>query len=207
MVPRLGKKPLRTITVDQVSRLHRSMKETPIEANRTLTALSAVLGFADRKELVPAHFNPCRHVERFAETGTRRALTDTELKALGEALADAEKTGSVPVMEDGKPLKRDGKRVRATVSPSALLAIRLLALTGFRRSEVLGQSMKDRRGSREGLRWGDVDLKTGLVHLRDTKTGKQTRVIGAAASSRARHARVRRGESLPLEEGGEHVAL
>ena len=31
--------------------------------------------------------------------------------------------------------------------------------------------MKDRRGDREGLRWGDVDLNAGLVRLSDSKTG------------------------------------
>ena len=36
-------------------------------------------------------------------------------------------------------------------------------------------------GKREGLRWGDVNLKTGEVRLEDTKTGRQVRVIGRAA--------------------------
>lgn len=66
------------------------------------------------------------------------------------------------------------------MSSVAVLAVRLLALTGFRRAELLGHTAKERRGPREGLRWADVDLDRGLVRL-DTKTGMQTRVIGAAA--------------------------
>jgi hypothetical protein len=58
------------------------MKATPVEANRTLTCLSAVFGYADRAELVPTGFNPTRHVERYAETGKRRALSTEELQAL-----------------------------------------------------------------------------------------------------------------------------
>ena len=161
VLPKLGAVRVRDVTAEQVRRLHRAMKETPVEANRTLTALSAVFGYADRAELVPAHFNPCRHVERFAEKGERRALSLDELQALGVALHEAEEAGSA--------------------HPSALLAIRLLALTGFRRAELLGHTMKDRRGDREGLRWGDVDLNAGLVRLTDSKTGAQTRVIGQAA--------------------------
>lgn len=161
ILPKLGALRIRDVTADQVRRLHRALKETPVEANRTLTALSAVFGFADRAELVPARFNPCRHVERFAEKGERRALSLDELQTLGRAITEAEEAGSA--------------------HPSALLAIRLLALTGFRRAELLGHTMKDRRGDREGLRWGDVDLNAGLIRLTDSKTGAQTRVIGQAA--------------------------
>jgi len=161
VLPRLGRTRLRNVTVEQVSRLHRSMEDTPVGANRTLTALSAVFGFADHLELVPAHFNPCRHVERFQENGERRALTREELAALGAAMREAEQA--------------------STIQPSALLALRLLALTGFRRAEVLGHTMKDRRGGREGLRWGDVNFETGVVRLQESKTGAQSRVIGEAA--------------------------
>lgn len=161
VLPKLGGRRIRQVTVEQVQRLHRSMKATPVEANRTLTALSAVFGYADRMEIVPAHFNPCRHVGRFEENGERRALTDEELAALGQVLSEAEQAGEI--------------------HPSALLAMRLIALTGLRRSEVLGHESLQRRGECEGLRWGDVDLEAGTLRLRDTKTGAQTRVIGKAA--------------------------
>jgi len=68
-----------------------------------------------------------------------------------------------------------------SIHPSALLAIRFLALTGCRRSELLSHTMKVRRGEREGLRWGDVDLEGGMMTLHATKTGRQVRVIGQAA--------------------------
>lgn len=161
VVPKLGDKRLRDIAAEDIRRLHRSLQRTPVEANRTLTALSSVFGWADREELIPAGTNPTRYVERFAETGTRRALTAAELSALGVALNGAEESGSE--------------------NPSVILAVRVLALTGFRRSELLGHMSKNRRGPREGLRWGDVDLDEGRIRLHDSKTGAQTRVIGQPA--------------------------
>ncbi len=156
VLPALGRVAIRDVTADRVRRLHRAMRDTPIEANRTLSALAAVFAWAERAERVPADFsNPCRHVERYEEKGERRALSVEELGRLGEAMRAAE----------------------ASTHPSALLAIRLLALTGMRRSEVLG------------LRWSSVDLDRGLVRLAATKTGAQTRAIGAAAIEQLRRAR------------------
>lgn len=117
------------------------------------------------------------HGERREPDESDPRATPTELQALGDALNEAEAAG--------------------TEHPSAILALRLLALTGFRRSEVLGQAMKDRRGPRDDLRWGDIDLDGGLVHLHDTKTGRQTRTIGAAAIElleKARPARPKRDD-------------
>ena len=111
VLPKLGARRIREVAVEQVRALHRSMGSTPVEANRTLTVLSAVFSFAALAGEVPAGMNPCRHVERFEETGERRALTPEELGALGEAIRDAEASLSV--------------------HPSALVAIRLLALIRF----------------------------------------------------------------------------
>ncbi len=173
VLPKLGDRRIRDVTSDHVRRMHRAMSKTPVEANRTLTAFSAVFGWADRAEVVPAGFNPCRHVERYAETGTRRALTADELAALGIALHDAE----------------------GALHPSAILAIRFLALTGFRRAELIGHMSKGRRGAREGLRWGDVDLEAGLITLRDSKTGRQVRVVGEAAVELLRKVRSQKVEA------------
>lgn len=181
VVPVLGAKRLREVTGEDVRKLHRSMKATPVEANRTLTCLSAVFAWASRAELVPAGFNPVHRVERYREDGRRRALTREELTALGAVMREAEQMGSVPLLEHGKPIKRKGKPLRTKIGLSPLLAMRLLALTSFRRGEVLGAEMRERRGDREGLRWADLDLDRGLVRLRDSKTGPQERVIGAAA--------------------------
>ena len=71
--------------------------------------------------------------ERFAETGERRAFTTEEMQALGVALNEAEATGSVTVQD------RRGKSQTHHVARVAVLAVRLLALTGFRRAELFSR--------------------------------------------------------------------
>lgn len=119
--------------------------------------------------MIPTGTNPTRHVERFVETGIRRAFTTAELQALGIILREAEEAESI--------------------HPSAILAIRLLAMTGFRRAKTPrpGAEVAARRA--RGLRWGAVDLDEGFVHLRDSKTGPQIRTIGAAAVQLLRQAK------------------
>ena len=54
----------------------------------------------------------------------------------------------------------DVKRLDAgAMMPSAIAAIRLLMLTGCRKSEILT------------LRWSDVDLQAGEIRLADAKSG------------------------------------
>lgn len=95
-----------------------------------------------------AHEGGARRPEAQEE---RRALTVDELAALWEAMCEAEEAGMV--------------------HPSALLALRLFALTGHRGSELLGHESKKRRGKLEDPRRGDIDLEAGTVRLRQSKTG------------------------------------
>jgi integrase len=55
------------------------------------------------------------------------------------------------------------------MNPKAANITRLWALTGCRRNEIAG------------LKWAEVDLDRGLLVLEDSKTGKSTRPLGAAA--------------------------
>jgi integrase len=61
------------------------------------------------------------------------------------------------------------KEIEATENPYILAALRLLLLTGMRKSEVLN------------LLWTDVDVEAGLVRLRDAKTGPRDVVLSGAA--------------------------
>ena len=178
VLPKLGSLPLRTLTAEHVRSLHRSLSNTPSAANRMLTALGAALTLAQREGLVPADFtNPCAHVQRFREEGSRRSLTREELERLGRVLLEAAETGKLEVA--GRPHK---------IHPSVILAIRLLALTGLRRGELLGSPHAGRRGGVDGLRWKHVDLDAGVLTLEDSKTGSQRRVIGQAAVNLLRDA-------------------
>ncbi|MCP4203773.1 MAG: tyrosine-type recombinase/integrase [bacterium] len=176
---------MRSLTAERVRALHRSMSQTPGAANRMLTALGAALAFGQREGLGPAEFtNPCGLVQRFREEGSRRSLTREELERLGAVLTEAATSGKVQV--DGKAHK---------VHASVVLTIRLLALTGLRRGELLGSPHAERRGAVDGLRWKHVDLDAGLLNLEDSKTGSQRRVIGHAAVDLLREAKPKTSRS------------
>lgn len=117
-------------------------------ANRALALLSAVMEATELWGERPKHSNPCSGVARFKEEGRERFLRAEERAALVDALADAE-----------------------DLSPGAVLCVRLLALTGCRRSEI------------EGLTWGMVDTHASVLRLPDSKTGKKTVPLTRQAST------------------------
>jgi integrase len=110
-----------------------------------------MFNLAEAWGLRPDGSNPCRHVKRFREAKRERFFSGDELKAVGAALAKAE---------------AKGKESRA-----ALLALRLLALTGCRVSEIVS------------LRWENVDLKAGLIRLPDAKAGARPVALPAPAQA------------------------
>ena len=89
--------------------------------------------------LRPDGSNPCLHVKRFREEKRERFLSTEEFQRLGKVLDE--------ILEDGSETR------------SAVVAIRLLMLTGCRLSEI------------QKLRWDYVDLDAGELRLPDAKTG------------------------------------
>jgi len=156
--PLLGSRKLASLRLQDVERMHRAWRDTPTKANHSLNWLSAVFSFAERRELLPAGGNPCRLVARYSVKRRERFLTPAEMARLGEALDKEEQKG--------------------LMHPSAILAIRLLALTGMRRNEVIT------------MKWEYVDFERSSVHLPDSKTGPKTVHLSAPALgllSRAEH--------------------
>jgi len=149
ILPAIGSQTVESLTTDDASRLHHSLHKKPIQANRVLALFSKLLSLAERWGMRPLGSNPCRHVERFRENKRERFLSSSELTRLGEALADVERDASEHL--------------------SAILAIRLLLLTGARRNEILT------------LRWSEVDLERSCLQLADSKTGKKIIRLGGAA--------------------------
>ncbi len=141
LLPALSAMKVADITTGDVKTLRRRMAKTPTAFNRTLALLSHMMNTAEDDEfrLRVQHSNPCRRVKKYKETVRTRYLSADELARLGDALADAEHT--------------------RTVAPAAIAAIRLLMLTGCRRSEILT------------LRWEYVDKDAGRLRLPDSKTG------------------------------------
>lgn len=114
-------------------------------ASRTMGLLGAIFSFAVRRGL--RSDNPVRGVERHADGQRRRRMSEAEYAALGGALRTAPET----------------------MWPIALAAAKFLALTGWRRGEMLA------------LKWSDVDLATRTARLSDTKTGASLRPLSHAA--------------------------
>ena len=139
IVPRIGRLPLSEVERSHVSALHFELRDKPYQANTVVDVLGRMFRLAEAWGMTPPRRNPCRSVRRYRERRRERILSPAEYGALGRVLDEAEAEGSV--------------------SPSAVAAIRLLLLTGCRKSEVLG------------LRWDDVDRTAGEVRLRDGKTG------------------------------------
>ena len=114
-----------------------------------VSLLSKMMNLAEVWKIRDDGTNPCRHVVKYKENKRKRYLSADELRALGEAIA-----------EDA--------RIKESL-PSALTAIRLLILTGCRRSEILT------------LRWEHVDLAGHCLRLPESKTGAKIVHLNAPA--------------------------
>lgn len=131
-------------------------------ANRTLALLSSALAFAvDRGAL---RENPCSRVRPYALKARERYLSDKELASLGDAMRKEEAAGA---------------------NSSAIAALRLLVLTGCRKSEILG------------LKWREIDWQRKCLRLEETKTGGSVISIGEPALDLLRN--------LPRDEESEYV--
>lgn len=149
ILPALGRLKAEGVTRADVLALHRAHRDKPVDANRAVTLLCGIFTWAADEGFVTSDVNPCHRIKKHPERRRERYLSAAELARLGVALARA---------EDG-----------ATELPAAILAIRLLLLTGCRKSEILG------------LRWEDVDFERACLHLPDSKTGPKTVPLGAPA--------------------------
>ena len=109
-----------------------------------MPVLSVIMTEAERMGYRPEGSNPCRGIRRYRRKGRERFLSDAEIGRLAARLS---------AHEDERPLQ--------------VAAVRLLLLTGCRRSEVLT------------LRWSDY--REGRLFLRDGKTGPRTVWLSGAA--------------------------
>jgi integrase len=122
-------------------------------ATKAVALLGAIFNFAVDRGLRPD--NPAQGVKTFKALNAERFLSAEELSRLGEALSGAEKEGA---------------------NPFAIAAIRLLALTGARKSEILTLHWKSNSAGS-----GHVDFEHGCLHLTDSKTGSKRVPLGAPA--------------------------
>ena len=125
------------ITRQDVQTWFRSLHATPAAANRSAPILSTIMRQAESWGYRPENSNPCKGIRRYRRGRSQRFLSPEEYRRLGEAL------------------DRHGKD-----RPLHAAAVRLLMLTGCRRSEVLT------------LEWSFY--REGRLYLPDGKTGPRT---------------------------------
>jgi integrase len=166
IVPVLGALAVSAVTRDDVTRLMHKIaeggtaKRTKLAkahalsnirggrgaASRTIGLLGAIMTYAIKQGLRAD--NPVTGIMRPADGRRDRRLRDAEYRLLGEALVAAE--------DDG-------------VHGAGIAAIKFMAITGWRRGEVLG------------LRWTELDLDRRTANLTATKTGASMRPLAMAA--------------------------
>ncbi len=123
ILPKLRNRKVASITVRDIEALHLSLKDKPYRANRLLALLSKMMSLAVKWG--HRSDNPVKGIQRYPEEKRERWLSTDELTRLAAAM-------------EGHPNQR------------AANAVRLLILTGARRSEVLLAS------------WSEFDFERGV---------------------------------------------
>ncbi|MBC8268057.1 MAG: tyrosine-type recombinase/integrase [Rhodospirillaceae bacterium] len=163
--PLLGKKLVKNITTQDVKRFMHDVAigktATDVKtglrgraiveggrgtATRTVGLLGGILSYAINNGMRPDETNPVHGVKRYPDKKEDRFLSLVEFGKLGEAMTSAE--------DDGEGLY-------------GLAGIRLLMLTGCRKSEILT------------LKWDHVDFENTCLRLPDSKTGEKVIMVGA----------------------------
>jgi len=145
ILPAFGKMPLDRIGPEDVTAwFDAASRDRPGAANRAFEILRAMMFRAEEWGLRERGSNPCLGIAKNPRKRIARFLDMDELARFGRALDAHEKR-----------------------RPEAVAAIRLLALTGCRRSEVLD------------LRWRNIGADA--LNLEDSKTGPRAVPLGESA--------------------------
>jgi integrase len=166
IVPQIGNMKAVTVTRIDVQRMHSKVGGAKYAANRAVVLLKAAYSWAAKQGYLAAVANPASGIDMNREKSREHFLSADEMRAIGEAMHEAETVGLPVNAGDAKHSPR-GQRI--VMSPHVTAAIRLLMLTGCRLREILD------------LRWKEVDLNRGVLRLADSKTGKKVVFLPSAA--------------------------
>ncbi len=145
ILPAMGGHKVTDVRRADVVRLHHSLSNVPIQANRVFECVRRMMNVAEKWGVRTDGTNPCHRVERFKERSRERYLSARELAALGDTLTLAERT--------------------RTELPGVVAAIRLLILTGCRLSEILTLRWEHVDFEKGCLRLADSKTGAKVVHL------------------------------------------
>ncbi|WP_051279481.1 tyrosine-type recombinase/integrase [Hellea balneolensis] len=141
ILPALGSRRVADISHRDIHELHHKMRATPIQANRTVSALSKIFNLCEKWGYRDGSVNPCTQIERYKEKARSRFLDRTELERLWNALEAARDSGDI--------------------SPYAVSAFKLLILTGCRLGEIRTMKWEYLKGNRVEF----PDTKTGYKRV------------------------------------------
>ena len=144
ILPHFADRPIAEIDRREVRNWFASLRATPVAADRSMPVLSVIMREAERMGLRPEGSNPCKGVRRYRRKGRERFLSDDELRRLSAVLSKY-----------------------SEAFPQQVAIVRLLLLTGCRKSEILTLRRSDYR--------------EGHLFLRDSKVGPRTVWLSAPA--------------------------
>ena len=144
ILPWFKGKPVSDITRRDVLQWHASLHGVPFAADRSAPILSVMFKQAEAYGYRPEGSNPCTGIKRYRRGGRERFLSTDEIRRLSRVL--------------------DRHQDRHPVETSV---VRLLLLTGCRKSEILT------------LQWSEY--REGRLYLLDSKTGPRTVWLSSAA--------------------------
>ena len=144
ILPWFRGRPITAITAADVQAWFASLRATPAASDRAAPVLSVILRQAEAYGYRPEDTNPCKGIRRYRRRGRERFLTPGELRRLGAVLG-----------------RHDAER------PQVTAAIRLILLTGCRKTEILT------------LAWSSY--REGRLYLPDSKTGPRTVWLSSSA--------------------------
>ena len=146
ILPALGPLTVTGITRADMAKFHHDLRHIPYQANRCLEVVSKMFSLAEMWGPRPDGTNPRKHIRKYPEEKRERFLSAAELRRIGEVLREMEAEG--------------------IELPSAILAARLLILTGCRLNEIMT------------LKWAYVDQAERVLRLPDSKSGAKVVHLG-----------------------------
>lgn len=149
ILPALGRLSVAEVTRADIAKFHHDLRHIPYQANRCLEVVSKMFNLAEMWGLRPDGSNPRKHIRKYPEEKRERFLSAAELRRIGEVLREME-----------------CERIELS---SAILAVRLLILTGCRLNEIMT------------LKWEHVDFAEKVLRLPDSKTGAKVVHLGEPA--------------------------
>ncbi|MCY3980497.1 MAG: site-specific integrase [Alphaproteobacteria bacterium] len=144
ILPWFGGMNIADIAREDVQRWFASLRATPVSADRSAPILSVIMRQAELYGWRPEGSNPCTGIRRYRRKGRERFLSEQELRRLRMVLD-----------------RHEAQHARDVAF------VRLILLTGCRKSEILA------------LAWSDY--REGRLFLRDSKTGPRTVWLSAPA--------------------------